>query len=97
MAWTKEMEHGVIRQHPNDFPNGMEDIVYSFDNKNKQNQGGDQSCEDYGIALQKRCRVLARYSPKQHKMRQNLEREAEYRGRGARHPGAQWAREDPGS
>lgn len=63
VAWTKEMDSSVIKQHPEDFSNGREDIIYSFDNEKKQDEAGDETCIVAGIALQNQRRLLARYSP----------------------------------
>jgi hypothetical protein len=94
VAWNQGDGERRDQQHPTDFPNGREDIIYSFDNEVKQDQAGTETCELDGIALQKRRRVLARYSPEQHKVSCSLvEKERETRGRLVRNASAQWARE----
>lgn len=66
-AWLREMTK-VVKEHPEDFPNGADDIIFSFDNEIKQDEAGLEVLEELGVHLQKRRRPLSRYSPEMHKV-----------------------------
>ena len=94
VAWTNEMDRSVIKQHPEDFPNGREDIICSFDKEKKQDEAGDATSIVAGIALQNQRRRWERYSTEQHKASYlSQENRAENRTRAPRKPSAQRARE----
>lgn len=71
--WLKTGMQDVYKEHPEDFPNGFQDVRISCDNETKQDNAGWQVLEAMGYDLQRRRRALPPYSPKMHRVRNTNE------------------------